>query len=736
MLPSPGGRTPIKVPAPVYQFGDFRLDCGAFELLRNGRSLRVERKPMELLILLVSRSGLLVTRTEIAERLWSSEVFVDTEHGINTAVGKLRQLLRDDPDSPKFIQTVTGMGYRFIGKVDSAQPDLVVPPAESSAALDPGPARNIERGPCDEAGSEALTAGLRRKPAQLFLLAAASAVCLLAVAWLFRPHYPLPRITGATQLTADGIPKWGALATDGMRVYFTEVLNRRLTIAAVPTTGGQAVPLNLPFQAVLFGISPDKRDLLVGETENPLRDAPLWRVPIIGGTPRRLGNLAGHDASWSPDGKKLAYVVGSGLYLANADGSDSRVLRGPKGDPDEWAWRPTWSPDGRRLQFVYYEMVTHKSHIWETNTDGSNPHVRFAASSDVPMQAFGDWTPDSEYYVFSSWREMESGIPWPAANLWALREKTGIFHRSSASPANLTTGPIRYFVHILSSDGKTIFALSSLKHGELMRYDPLTKSFSPYFPGLSAEGVSFSRDGEWVAYVKYPQGELWRSRIDGSEPLQLSSRPLFASTPAWSPDGKQIAFNGVLVGELSHSYLVSRDGGGFRRIDKIGEGLDPTWSPDGSSLVFMDDDHVNGGIRVLNLQTGSVVPVPASKTLIVPRMSPDGRWIVALSVDLQKLLLFDMQTQAWRELAHAGSIEWPTWSRDSRYIYFERVGPGPEIVRIAVNGGAPEVILSLKDFYTTGVDPAWFSLTPNGEVLFLRDTGGGTEIYALSWDAP
>ncbi len=69
---------------------------------------------MELLILLVSRQGQLVSRTEIAQRLWSSEVFVDTEHGINTAIRKLRHLLRDDPDSPQFIQTVTGMGYRFI----------------------------------------------------------------------------------------------------------------------------------------------------------------------------------------------------------------------------------------------------------------------------------------------------------------------------------------------------------------------------------------------------------------------------------------------------------------------------------------------------------------------------------------------------------------------------------------------------------------------------------------------
>ena len=99
----------------IFEFGDFRLDCDRFELYRAGRSLKLERKPMELLILLASRNGHLVTRAEIAERLWDREVFVDTEHGINTAIRKIRQVLGDDPERPRFLLTVTGKGYRFVG---------------------------------------------------------------------------------------------------------------------------------------------------------------------------------------------------------------------------------------------------------------------------------------------------------------------------------------------------------------------------------------------------------------------------------------------------------------------------------------------------------------------------------------------------------------------------------------------------------------------------------------------
>jgi TolB-like protein/DNA-binding winged helix-turn-helix (wHTH) protein/Flp pilus assembly protein TadD len=108
----------------VFEFGDFRLDCDRFELSRAGRSLKLERIPLELLILLARRNGHLVTRAEIAQHLWDKEVFVDTEHGINTAIRKIRQALRDDPEQSRFVQTVTGKGYRFIAPIAEVRQPL------------------------------------------------------------------------------------------------------------------------------------------------------------------------------------------------------------------------------------------------------------------------------------------------------------------------------------------------------------------------------------------------------------------------------------------------------------------------------------------------------------------------------------------------------------------------------------------------------------------------------------
>ncbi len=128
------------MPFVVYQFGDFSLDCGKFELCRKGRRLKLERKPLELLVLLVTRHGQVVTRNEIAGCLWEKEVFVDIEHGINTAIRKIRQVLGDSSDLPRFVQTISGSGYRFIAPVTAVEPEVTEPTQPSGEPVDLPPA--------------------------------------------------------------------------------------------------------------------------------------------------------------------------------------------------------------------------------------------------------------------------------------------------------------------------------------------------------------------------------------------------------------------------------------------------------------------------------------------------------------------------------------------------------------------------------------------------------------------
>lgn len=136
------------MPLDVVRLGsDLELDPRAYELRRSGRRLKLERIPMELLLFLVERRGELVTREEIIDRIWGKDVFVDTDSGINAAIRKIRQVLKDDPEKPRFVQTITGKGYRFVAPiVEVADPlagpggstvktDLAAPPSVNSRDL-------------------------------------------------------------------------------------------------------------------------------------------------------------------------------------------------------------------------------------------------------------------------------------------------------------------------------------------------------------------------------------------------------------------------------------------------------------------------------------------------------------------------------------------------------------------------------------------------------------------------
>ncbi len=146
------------MPTDVVHFGQFTLDIGNYELSRAGKPVRMERIPMDLLILLVREGGRLVRREEIIERLWGKGVFFDTDNGINTAVRKIRRALGENPEKPHYIETVLGKGYRFKaalnGTAESAQRATAVRPAVMLAIL---PFENLSGDPAQEYFSDGLT---------------------------------------------------------------------------------------------------------------------------------------------------------------------------------------------------------------------------------------------------------------------------------------------------------------------------------------------------------------------------------------------------------------------------------------------------------------------------------------------------------------------------------------------------------------------------------------------------
>jgi Tol biopolymer transport system component len=144
-------------------------------------------------------------------------------------------------------------------------------------------------------------------------------------------------------------------------------------------------------------------------------------------------------------------------------------------------------------------------------------------------------------------------------NIWAIREPQRFFERA-AEPVQLTNGPLNFFNPLPSRDGRKLFVVGEQGQGELVGYDSKTQNFAPFLSGISAESVSFSPDGTAVAYVTYPEGSLWRSKVDGSDLLRLTLPPMQVALPCWSPAAKWIAFMANTPGKGMHSYLIPAEG--------------------------------------------------------------------------------------------------------------------------------------------------------------------------------
>ena len=556
------------------------------------------------------------------------------------------------------------------------------------------------------------------------------ALLTLAVILGYVPTRPLaaPRVLRTVQLTNTNRPK-SDIVTDGSRLYFIEGQSR---LSQTSVTGGDTFPVPNSLEDTgfsnVFDVSSDGAVLLMNTARGTSLDGPLWSVPVLGGSPRRLGNLEGHAGAWSPDGKQIAYGKGNEIFVAKSDGGDPHQLLPAGGTASDIRW----SPDGSILRFTVNDPKTNNRSIWQAAADGSNLHLLLPGWSDAPDECCGEWTPDGKYFVFQARRDA-------TADLWAINEHGSFFRSARREPVQLTTGPMNVGDPVPSRDGKKLFVQGWQPRGELLRYDAKSKQLAPYLSGISAMGLDFSPDGEWVAYNDASDGTLWRSKVDGTQKLQLVFPPMLAYLPRWSPDGRHIAFFGHPPGEPWQIYVLPAEGGTPELIFRSTiNSADPNWSPDGKSLAFGENSLNNQGssVYVLDLKTRTPTKLPGSDGLYSPRWSPDGRYLAAITLDSLKLMLFDFTTQKWTELAHL-FVAYPTWSRDGRYLYFDGILDNQEsYFRVQVSSGKLERIFSLKGFQAAGgAFGNWSGLAPDESPLVVRDASI-QEIYALDWERP
>jgi serine/threonine protein kinase/sugar lactone lactonase YvrE len=581
------------------------------------------------------------------------------------------------------------------------------------------------------AGQAPIRSRAKRSRQLASVVAAAIFLLVAATVWILTASAPV-RLKGVKQITRDGLFK-SNLVTDGSRIYFTQVSTGHIKLGQVSTAGGETLALSAPFQNTnVFDISSDHSALLVAEFSGTA-PSQFWALPLPTGSLRRLAESEGREAHWSPDGRQLIYTRGVDLYLADADGSHSRKLKSCPGIPGQ----VRFSQDGQRLRFTLTPTGKNISSLWEMKIDGSDLHGLFPGWKTDSTICCGDWSSDGQYYAFVV------QAPTGTKDLWLVRERRYSLFRKS-EPVQLTSGPLWYTDPVFAPDGKRVFVNGVLLQGELVRYDAGSRQFVSYLSGVSAGEADFSPDGEWIVYVSYPELTLWRARADGTQKMQLTFWPLYATLPRWSPDGKQIAFIGTEAGKAWKIYLVSPQGGTSQELlPQDSAENDANWSPDGNRIAFgrpsygLDLGELE--IRIFDRTNGQASSIPGSRGLFSPRWSPDGNHLAALSPDSRSLMLFDFKTNQWTVWMHAeeGTIGYPVWAKDGKSIYIERfLSAEPSVHRLKLGESKSERFLSWKDLRRfSGVWGSWSGVAPDGSVLAVRDVSSH-EVYGLELQLP
>jgi len=571
---------------------------------------------------------------------------------------------------------------------------------------------------------------LKREKSRKWIWMGTAAV-LCAAAWVALSGRGTPADSAPLameQLTFSSETKGAAIFTDGARVYFLSGQNR----VEMSIKGGATAPLRAAIGSMLIlDISPDGSEflLLQSDLNDETQRGTIWTMPVLGGAAKRLGNITGRGASYSPDGKLIAFNEKESVYVCDSDGQNVKEI---------WnthhmvPGNPAFSPGSKKLRVTVSRSTLEDdlTRIWELNVDGSNPHL-LPLPQHWPEDAGvygGIWTPGGKHFVFGSYKDR-------ANNLYEYLEPRWYEFWQKPYAVRLTPGQPEVTAMAPSRDGKGMFVVGRLAQGSMHFYNEKERRFLPYLGGLPAVQLVVSSDRKWMAYTDYPRGYLWRCKIDGSEKLQLTDT--LAQMPTWSPDSKWIAYS-----DWNEIYRVSVESGAPEKLTSEGfQEVLPSWSPDGKSIYF--NDYPIAGhfrIRILDLATRKVSTMPGSDGYYAPLWSPDGQYLAGIQNPPKSMAIYSVKTKQWKQLK-VFQHDWGffVWAPDSKSLYMtldpQEAAAGEQIgvYRLTVPDGRWEFSTKLTglNVLTEGAQD-FISFTPEGQVAVMSDTSV-TQIYQMKW---
>jgi Tol biopolymer transport system component/DNA-binding winged helix-turn-helix (wHTH) protein len=610
-----------------FHFGDFTLDQSRYRLQRGTRLLRLEKLPMELLILLVQRRGELVSRDDIAGCLWGKDVFLDVDHSINTAIRKIRVVLRDDPEKPRFVETVVGKGYRFAAPVtcnNGGSNSQVEPPPPAPSQVLSEPA--------------VLSTQKRVLPIRLWVLLMVAAIVVIGAAlWLRRTEYfwrdPIAAARFQTVTEFEGVEQAAAVSRDGQFVAFLSDRDGQMDVWVTQVGSGRFHNLTHGSQSELvnpsvrtLGFSPDGSQVTFWVRKKDASresDISIWAVPTLGGQPMPYLEGAA-ELDWSHDGSRLAYhTPGSGDPLFVSDGGRQAKARliftAPAGIHAHF---PLWSPDDRFIYFVQGALPD-KLDIWRIPPSGGNPERITSHGGGVSHPVFLDR--HTLMYLVS---DPDGRGPW----LYSMDVERRIPHR-------LSSGLDRYTSLAASADGRRLVVTLASPMDTLWRTriaDSPAQAWAPARISLTTgRGFSPRLGPNFFLYVSATSTSesIWKLADGTATELWSGQGAQVFGGPTIAPDGNHIAFSVRQHGQ-TFLYVMQGDGTNARMVaNSLNLQGDPAWTPDGQSITSAAEDR--GVPHLFRVPVDGRSPTAFVQEYSVdPAWSPDGRFVVYSGADI------------------------------------------------------------------------------------------------------
>ena len=552
---------------------------------------------------------------------------------------------------------------------------------------------------------------LRRRWIGWIAFLAAALVVVGAVLFLRSPA-PATGELASTQISFSNQDKLGPLRTDGARLYFE---NHNIP-SAMSVSGGIVAPIpGVSSGMYLVDVSADGSKILTWAQNMNNEDDGGWFLvgSSLGGALRRIGTVqeALPIARWSSDGKSIYFVQDQQVWVMDEDGDHVRVLWKSPQSPTDLAV----SPDGTQLS-----VTLSGTHIWLVGSDGKDPHpleLNWPIDAD---ESQGQWTPDGRHFIFNSAHEGRG-------NVYELIKPRWFEFWKKPGAMRLTGNQLSITDAVPARDSKSLFVLGRVDTGTMQVFDPRAGKLVPFLGGLPALEFVVSPDRQWMAYTEYPSLHLWKSRLDGSDAVQLTKVPAYMEQ--WSPDGKWIAYS-----DWRKIYRISADGGVPEKVMPEGDfEVIPTWSPDGKSIYFnrFDGLHKPDGLYIADVETGKAVPMPGAEKYYIPAWSPDGRYLLAMLREPLSFMIYSAATKQWRTLMSFDAREgFYAWAPDSRSIYFTQTQTHAGLYRVSVPDGVRERVSDVPD--VGNLNAQLVSVTADGQPAVMANSGAA-QVYSLQW---